>query len=142
MNLHLRLMLAGARLVRCPEVVARARVHSSVHRIDNLPWYLNDPTLHLDIIEYHRELIAGTDPSLLSTAVREALSTKLWARGMIAGRNGAFKVARLYFKQAKQDCPSFDPPVQGLFRTAYKMFGPNIAVILLHLKDQLRRLGG
>lgn len=135
-NLHIRLFLHGARFEYLQEVVARAREHSGPSRINNAPWYLEDPDLHLRIVDFHHQLVAGVDGELLTPAVRDAFAFRLWSRGVIAGRTGAFDVARLYFRRAKDFAWPLRPPGSPLFRLTHALLGPFPALWLLYQKQR------
>jgi glycosyltransferase involved in cell wall biosynthesis len=139
LNLNIRLFLAGARFVYLPGVVARARVHEAPDRIENVPWYVVDPRRHLRIVEHHRRLIGAADENGPSAEVDRALAFKLWSRGVIAGRNGAFDTARLYFDRARDYGSPLRPQGSWVFRAAHAIIGPVGATWLLHQKRRLTR---
>lgn len=142
-DLNIRLLLHGARLKYLEGIVAHARVHPGPSRIENLPWYRDDPELHLRIAEHHLRLIARVDSSLLSPAVDRAFALKLWSRGMIAGRAGAFDVARLYFRRARRFAWPLRPEGSRLFRLTHALLGPLPAVWLLYQKQRaVEAIGG
>jgi glycosyltransferase involved in cell wall biosynthesis len=136
-NLHIRLFLHGARFEYLPGVVARAREHAGQARIDNIPWFLDDPGLHLKIVDHHRQIINGVDKSLLSPAVREAFALILWSRGAIASRNGAFGVARSYFRNSKRYAARVRPQGSTVFRLCHALVGPFATTWLLYQKDRV-----
>jgi glycosyltransferase involved in cell wall biosynthesis len=139
LNLNIRLFLAGARFVYLPGTVARARVHEAPDRIENAPWYVEDPRRHLRIVEHHRRLIAAANEELLSPAVDRALAFKLWSRGVIAGRNGAFDTARLHFDRARGLASPLRPEGSPLFRLAHAVVGPLGATWFLYQKQRLQQ---
>jgi hypothetical protein len=135
-DLHIRLLLHGARFRYLNEVVARAREHPGPSRIGNTPWYLDDPDLHLRIVDHHHRLIAGVDERLVSPAVLRGFALKLWSRGVIAGRNGAYGVARIYFRRAKTYASPLRPEGSATFRLLHALLGPFAATWLLHQKQR------
>lgn len=136
LDIHLRLYLAGAKFSYHPRVVARARVHATPDRIENSPWYTDDPDLHIRIVEHHTRLISNREPTLLSPAVKHAFAQKLWSRGVIAGRNGAFEVARHYFKRARGYDSNLQPKGSAIFRWLHALAGPLAVTWLLHYKQR------
>lgn len=140
LDIHIRLFLGGARFSYLPGVVARARVHSAPDRIENAPWYSHDPDLHLRIVEHLVGIIADRDPALLSPAVSRAFARKLWSRGIIAGRNGAFRVARRYFEHAKGYDQSLHPDGSAIFRLLHTLIGPLPVTWLLYQKQRVTNL--
>ncbi len=136
LDLHIRLLLAGARMVYLPKVVARARAHRGSDRIENAPWWREDPDRHLRIVEHHRRLITGAGDQLLSRDVQRALSFKLWSRGMIAGRNGAFKVSRRYFREARRYSSPLQPEGSFGLRLCHRLLGPTATAWALYHKQR------
>ena len=135
-NLHIRLFLHGARFRYLPGIVARAREHAGQTRIDNLPWYIDDPGLHLHIVDHHHHLIAEVDESLLSPGVRRAFAHILWSRGVIASRQGAFDVARSYFRNSRRYASRLRPAGSTFFRLSHALFGPLATTWLLYQKGR------
>ena len=143
LDLHLRLLLSGARMAYLPQVVSRSRVHSGPDRIENAPWWGDDPDLHLRVVRHHHRLIADAGDHLLTPEVQHALSFKLWSRGMIASRNGALDVGRRYFREARRYTSHLQPEGSLGFRLIHGALGSSATAWALFQKqkitDRLRR---
>ena len=140
LDLHIRLHLAGARFTYLEGIVARAREHAGPKRIENAAWYLEDPDLHMRIVEHLLDMVTGRPPTLPSPAVLGALAFKLWSRGVIAGRNGALGVARRYFERAEELSKEYRPVGSAPFRLVHRLFGPTTATWMLYQKKRMRDL--
>jgi hypothetical protein len=95
---------------------------------------MDDPGLHLHIVDHHRHLIAEVDESLLSPGVRRAFAHILWSRGVIASRHGAFDVARSYFRNSRRYASRLRPAGSKFFQLFHALFGPFATTWLLYQK--------
>ena len=122
-DLHLRLVLAGARFVHVPHVVTHLRHHSSPDRLSNTSPMRKDPGYHLGVVRERRETIEGVLGRPLPDSVAEVLARSTWSQMRRLIQTGQSEWTERYDFEARK----LDPEMRhagSLFRKLSKLIGP------------------